>query len=150
MNQAQLAGYRPPTSLPWSPARGRVRALAQEGAAAERSFMNMDDPDIRNFAVSNGVALGYGVLASFLYGRGQLLNRALLGLGALAFGYASYNGFRVGLKGSPSKTTADYIAGNAIGTLDGLVALGAALGAISPRAAQKRSGADVVIASMPV
>lgn len=154
MNQP-LAGFRPPTQIPWSPARGRSLAQAAADAAAvapvERRFMNFDDPAIRDFAVSNGVAIGYGIVASLLYGRGQLLNRALLGLGAAAFGYASYTGFKVGLQASPTKTTPDYVLGNVMGTMDGLLAIGAALGAISPKAAiSRRSGTEVVIAAVPV
>jgi len=115
----------------WSPARP---ALGQQIPGA---FLSIDHADVREHLTVSGIALGYGLLAGILYGKGEVLNRVLLGLGAVAFGAAAYTGLKLGLDFKPSKHPGDYIVGNISGVLNGVIAAGAAVAAVSPKLVAK-------------
>jgi hypothetical protein len=97
---------------------------------------------------TQGIALGYGILAGIIYGKHKIMDRILLGVGALAFGAASYGGLKVGLDQKFSKPPLEYVTGTIFGVLNGLIALGAIAAAVNPKMIQS-SAAGAVKEAIP-
>jgi hypothetical protein len=135
--------YRPAPAQPWN----RVNP-AQTLGQTVRTFMSLEDQDVQNLLVTQVVAIGYGVLSSVIYGKHKILDRVLLGLGALAFGAAAYSGFKLGLDHKPSKSPMEYVIGNIAGALNGLISLGSALAVVNPKLVNG-SAADAVKEAIP-
>jgi len=104
-----------------------------QDSSGKKTVLNPNLEDVQAHMVAQGIAIGYGLLASVLYGKYKVLDRVLLGLGAVAFGAATYTGLKLGIDHSPSKHPVDYVVGNVSGILNGLIAVGAAAAMINPK-----------------
>jgi len=124
-------------------------SIGQSIPPTRTPILDMGLGDVRDHVTVQGIAIGYGLLASVLYGKYKVLDRVLLGLGAVAFGAAAYTGLKLGLDFKPSKHPVDYVVGNISGVLSGAIALGSVVAAINPKLVAK-TAPEAVKASIPL
>ncbi len=144
----------------WAPAPARYIGQAPAPAPApspapapmaERSgFMDWGAEPVQTFLITQGVALAYAATAAYLHGKkGEFVDRVLLGLGALAFGGASWAGFRMAAMNYPTRTLPTQITGYTMGGLDGLTAVGAAIAAIRPKPRPVKEFIEAAVQALP-
>jgi len=120
-----------------------------QDSSGGKTVLNPKQEDVQAHMVAQGIAIGYGLLASVLYGKYKVLDRVLLGLGAVAFGAATYTGLKLGIDAKPSKHPVDYVVGNISGILNGLIAIGAGAAMINPKLVAK-TAPEAVKSSIPI
>lgn len=155
-----MYGYQPQTlpryarQIGQAPAQAPAPAApapAEAPAAPAAPWYSIDwsQEPVRTFAVTQGVALAYALTAGFFYNkRGDFINRVILGVGSLAFGAASWAGYR--MMASKPANTAQQVSGGVFGTLDAVTALGALFGTFRPKKTVAQSIADAAAQALPV
>lgn len=150
-----MIAYQIPKPRAWTPTpissmvpRKEAASLGQRQAAKP---LDLNNDSVYNFAVVQGVTLAYAATASFLYGKSYpIVDRILLGVGAVAFGAASvFSYVLLDAKGPGTWNPVDGVVGGVMGTVNGLIALGAA-GAVFKSKLPSSSAQKAVAASLPI
>jgi hypothetical protein len=146
-----MLAYQVPKPRTWTPARAPHVSLGQTTPNFKPKPLDLDNGSVYAFAVTQGLALAYAATASFLYGKSHpAVDRVLLGIGALAFGAAGVFSYNMLVKtGTFTWHPANGVVGAVMGTMNSLIAIGAA-GAVFKRKLPASSAQKAVAESLPI
>lgn len=147
---ARYLGQQAPPAPP-APAPEPAPAAPAPAVRMANGYMpNLDAEPVRTWAVAQGVALAYGGTAALLWRKAAILDRILLGVGALVFGTAAYTSFRMAAEEFPGQNLPTRILGGVFGAADALAAVGGAVAAVKPGIIPRGTVSEVSIASSPI
>lgn len=145
-----MIAYQAPKPRAWEPARVPNMSLGQNDPNKPKPRpLDLENESVYNFAVTQGMALAYAATASFLYGKSHpAVDRVILGLGAVAFGTAGLFSYLM-LDAKPSWHPANGVVGAVMGTMNSLIAIGAAT-AVFKKNLPRSSAEKAVAAALPI